>query len=434
MNTKEFLKNVCSKIKYKPAIIPITEELKSHIEEIKQDKISIGFSEKEAEEMAVNEMGNSAEIGNELNKIHRPKLEWKILVIAISLILIRFFLYFNQYLEYYSVSIISKDIFYIIIGILISIVIYFINYKKIQKFSNTIFIIATGIIIFQWINWYFGIDRNISKLINSIFRRDIYEPSILNIRLWYISMFLYIISFSGALIENKKINLSIMCLLSVLLIYFQSGSISNSIVLITSYLLMVIVKKLQNENIKLKNLIISSFIVLFISFSILILLGNFNSFLAERTYNNDFLEYNEQKVNILNNLKLFGETENTFFKNTNSLFLQILAKIGIIPSSVLIIFITLMSIILIKDSLKIHDLYGTFLITGLSTFYIVQFILHILMNLNILPTSDINMPFISEGNLFFLVNVIGLAIIMSVYRIKDIYYYEKHSKIELSNT
>ena len=222
--------------------------------------------------------------------------------------------------------------------------------------------------------------------------------------------------------------------LSILLIYFQSGSISNSIVLIISYLLMIATKKIQNGNIKLKNLIISSFILLFISFSILILLGNFNNFLAERTYNNDFQEYNEQKVNLLNNLKLFGETENTFFRNTNSLFLQILAKIGIIPSSILIFLILLMSIVLIKDAFKIHDLYGIFLITGLNTFYIVQFLIHIFMNLNILPISDVNLPFISEGNLFFLVNLTGLAIIMSVYRIKDIYYYEKHSKIELSNT
>ena len=86
MNINEFLNNVCNQIKYKPATIPISQELKDHIEDIKQDKISMGLSEKEAEEMAVREMGDSKEIGKKLNKIHKPKFEWRLFLLVISLI------------------------------------------------------------------------------------------------------------------------------------------------------------------------------------------------------------------------------------------------------------------------------------------------------------------------------------------------------------
>lgn len=50
MNTKEFLDNVCSNIKYKHARKQIVEELKIHIDEVKEEKISEGYSAKEAED------------------------------------------------------------------------------------------------------------------------------------------------------------------------------------------------------------------------------------------------------------------------------------------------------------------------------------------------------------------------------------------------
>ena len=58
MNAKEFLNNVSKEIKYKPANKPITEELESHIEEAKKDYLCKGYSANEAEEMAVEQMGN----------------------------------------------------------------------------------------------------------------------------------------------------------------------------------------------------------------------------------------------------------------------------------------------------------------------------------------------------------------------------------------
>ena len=84
MNAKEFLNNVSKEIKYKPANKPITEELESHIEETKKDYLCKGYSENEAEEMAVEQMGNAKKIGRKLNKIHRPKLDWITLIFALT--------------------------------------------------------------------------------------------------------------------------------------------------------------------------------------------------------------------------------------------------------------------------------------------------------------------------------------------------------------
>ena len=81
MNAKEFINDVCKEIKYEPANKPIAEELKGHIEDIKSEYLCKGATEKEAEEKAVEQMGDAKIIGKKLNKMYGPKLDWKLLVL-----------------------------------------------------------------------------------------------------------------------------------------------------------------------------------------------------------------------------------------------------------------------------------------------------------------------------------------------------------------
>ena len=63
MNIKNFLEIVCNEIKYKPIKQEISQEIESHIKEIKEDYIECGMKEQEAEEKAIEQMGNAEEIG-----------------------------------------------------------------------------------------------------------------------------------------------------------------------------------------------------------------------------------------------------------------------------------------------------------------------------------------------------------------------------------
>ena len=83
MDIKEYLNNVCKQIKYKPANKVISEELESHIQDMKSDYLCKGFSENEAEENAIKQMGNAKKIGKKLNKIHRPKIDWITLIFSL---------------------------------------------------------------------------------------------------------------------------------------------------------------------------------------------------------------------------------------------------------------------------------------------------------------------------------------------------------------
>ena len=86
LQIKEFLDSVCEQIKYKPIRKNISEELQNHIEESKENYIKEGLEEQVAEEKAIKQMGEAQEIGKKLNKIHRPKLDWKLLLILMILL------------------------------------------------------------------------------------------------------------------------------------------------------------------------------------------------------------------------------------------------------------------------------------------------------------------------------------------------------------
>lgn len=74
MQINEFLNSVCEQIKYKPIRNTISEELKNHIEDKKEELIENGQNEQEAEENAVEQMGDAKLIGKELNKVHKPQI------------------------------------------------------------------------------------------------------------------------------------------------------------------------------------------------------------------------------------------------------------------------------------------------------------------------------------------------------------------------
>ena len=86
------------------------------------------------------------------------------------------------------------------------------------------------------------------------------------------------------------------------------------------------------------------------------------------------------------------------------------------------------SIKLIINAKNIKEQYGKYLIIGLSTIYILQSFATILMNVNMGIQTNVNLPFVTYGGVYFIVNILTIAIIFSVYRRKDINQYEIDNK------
>lgn len=76
MRTEEYLTILTDQIRCRMARGAVREEIRCHIEDQTAAFLSEGMEQAEAEEAAVREMGDPVETGNELNRIHRPRMAW----------------------------------------------------------------------------------------------------------------------------------------------------------------------------------------------------------------------------------------------------------------------------------------------------------------------------------------------------------------------
>lgn len=442
MNTKEFLSRVSNEIKYKPANKPISEELEGHINDIKDDYLCKGYSEEVAEEKAVEDMGDAKKIGKNLNKIHRPKLDWVILLLIALLLAFNVILSLKTFMEWQDfygfdfnikdfVSTYSYEIKYFVQGLILGIIVYFFDYRKTRKWANIFYLLATGAILFQWFD-QFALDGLMNKILG--------DPRgmtwFVNMRLWNVSIPLYIIAFAGYMANYQKEDFwdtAIPFILSCLLLYIKSESITNTLILVISYLAIIATKMLQENKTRKKvistcgGFLAASLAVMLLMTQIIIIPIFDGRHTTEDTWNN-FAKTQERQAEILQNVKWLGEANTQLRSGTNFQFIYILGMLGIIPGILLFVTIVFMSIRLIRNSKHIKDNYGKYLIIGLSATYILQSIIQVLMNLNILPTSDVNLPFISAGKLYFLINSFTFGVILSVYRRKNINFEENDVK------
>lgn len=451
LDIKNFIEKVCNEIKYKPVRKEISEELQTHIEEIKQNNIKNGMQEKEAEEKAINQMGEAEEIGKKLNKIHKPKLDWQLLILII--ILITYGLIISILKETSTNdTYITKTIFNIIIGLIIGIAIYFFDYRKIKKCSNLIYIIATIIMILPFM-------KIASYHVNGMPYIRIFNIGIMPST---ITLPLYILAFVGTIVDynnkikiiniednkitiNKELIKIILMVTISLILMIAISTLTNAIILAAIYTIIATIKILQTNQNKWKKIAIMYATIILISIILITLIyGGTHAFRFNRILASFNPEIDPQgagytgmlQKEIIENARLIGEADTKVISSgeyiisldTNYTFIYLLGKTGIIISSILVLTIILTSIKLIKNAKNIKEQYGKYIIIGLSSLYIIQSIASVLMNINLGIQTNINIPFVSYGGVYFIINVINIAIILSIYRRKDINIKDKNDE------
>lgn len=443
LQIKEFLDSVCEQIKYKPIRKNISEELQNHIEESKENYIKEGLEEQVAEEKAIKQMGEAQEIGKKLNKIHRPKLDWKLLLILMILLCFSGLVVLiksRNDIELFGAEgeSIKKFVTFVIIGIVVSIPIYFINYTKIKKYSNLLYLLATLSIIWALL---FG------SFVNG---KPYIYLHLMTIAPEIVAIPLYIVAFIGFISKSKRenkielkytkirinmdlvkiIGLSILSLVLLELI----PSITSVWTLGLIYMILGTAKILQVKENKIKNMVKLWGSVILIGIFILMQILTSNPYILNRLIasinpRNDATGDGWiaiERKSIIESAKLWGEAENTsnaidlFDEGTNFAFISVLAHYGWIVSIGIVLAIITFSIKLILNAIKIKDNYGKLLIIGLSSMFILQSIFNILMNLNLWIEAGFYLPFISYGGGSLVINMMCLTFILAIYRKKDI--------------
>ena len=144
-----YLEKLLSQIRCKKARPYIAEEIRDHIECQIADNLSEGMTYEEAEKNAVADMGDPVEVGISLDRIHKPKIAWRLLVIVGILSLLGILIQQSilrqpgfQELETWRQEVYRYTtegfVSCIVIGFLLMCVIYFLDYTLIAKYSRFI--------------------------------------------------------------------------------------------------------------------------------------------------------------------------------------------------------------------------------------------------------------------------------------------------------
>lgn len=139
MDKKEYLQTVAEHIRCVKARDAVKMELEHHIEDQKEAFMMDGMKEEEASRKAVEEMGDPVETGITLDLIHRPKMQWKMIVAAIGLsvlgLLLQYVLMTSLGQELYGNNYFNQ-IKYVAFGMIVMFAFCFLDYSRIGLYGK----------------------------------------------------------------------------------------------------------------------------------------------------------------------------------------------------------------------------------------------------------------------------------------------------------
>lgn len=416
---KAYIELVCTQIKFKDIHENIKEELVDHINNIVEENMEKGLSLEESIDMSIKQMGDAYVLGQELNKIHKPKPEWSILSLTFIFTLIGILSMYAMSLQdlwtdWRIKGMIKTSITMFVVGIVIIVGLYFFDYRKIKPFSKYLYI-ATSIflILGDRYRMFYRVTRNFN----------------------YITPFLYAIALSGIFSEyrwqKEKVfsNLIILFLPIIMIIAFQISVVTPIIMYFTMILVLILISGGSIKYI-LGSIGVGAIVVVFSIFNqpyrierVKNLLNPLRDPLGSG-YMNVQLRELISSAGLLGNRMNIDKTEMPILDlpqmHTDFIFSYIIYAFGWLAGISIIVLSIVFFIRLIKTIKSIEDNYGRLLVATFSSLLIIQFVYNILMILGLAPIAGISMPFISYGTVLNMVNMIMIGIISSIYRRKDL--------------
>ena len=421
----EFLNTVCKQIRCEEVHDDIKLELKNHIIELAEDDISSGISEGEAVNKALSNMGDAASIGKELNKCHKPKPEWGLMILTILFASVG--LITNYLVEMSgivtgepSLVLFFRALGSSLIGTFLAVILYFFDYRKIKKYSKYIYMITLMLLIFTISN---------GQRVNGMAWLAI-GP--FGINFVSICPYLFAVALSG-IFENwnwSSLKHNLYAILLILIPPFFiliSKSVSSTVIYAAVILAIILVsRKNPKSKLMLSGLFVGSGLVLLL-FCILSEPYRMKRFLIFIHPERDPLGsgyVNMQLNKVIQSAGMFGQGLKLKPKivpaiNSDFILSFIIYTFGWIAAILFIFSIACYIIRLIRAVIVIKSSYGKNLISSITAVITIQYLWNILMIFGLAPIAGISLPFISHGSAGLIVNIASLGLILSVYRRKD---------------
>lgn len=406
----EYINSVCQNIRWKKSHIFISKELENHIIDQKKAFISDGLDEDTALEKAIIEMGDPIDVGTELDRIHKPKMEWSIIrLTGIALLL---GLVIQIIVTKGTESIIARSIIYSIFGIAVMIMAYLTDFTIIGKNPKMLFFsflaIVLGVSIFS--PRYYGqvfYTKFVLLLYPTIFTGIIYSMrnnGYLGLVFCGVSMAIsYIVLLPFAMYSTYALYslLSLILLtISILKGWFNISRIKGLLLVYVPVTIAVIMTLLNNTYLLRR------------------LTNAFNPYLD--TTGAGFMS--NLASQILHNAKFIGEglgsISGTMLPDINTDFLltYLIHRFGWISIIGVIAVLALLIIKSFKLCLKQSSILGSLVSLSVVITISAQIILYVGYNLSFHLIAPLTLPLISYGGVGTIINMFLIGIMLSVFK------------------
>ncbi|ACJ78184.1 FtsW/RodA/SpoVE family cell cycle protein [Bacillus paranthracis] len=414
MNKKgeRFLKEVTNHIKSKEAKDLVATELDFHLKQTKDMWIGKGLSEEVAEDKAVEQMGSPIKLGQELNKLHKPKVDW----FLIGLLVAAMGLGFLPVIAFgYMNDLLMDKVIFVVLGIATALGMMLINYRKLERLGWLFYTI--GVLILLMLYCF----PNAGMLGEPIIKvGPIAIDRLMAVPFFFLAW--------ASFFNNSRIKVMHLVALYLFSLYLFLIGAAFSVIFI--YITMVFVMLWWSKLGKKKALIIT-----IVPICLLIIGAYFFWHTVKGVYLDRFLGYlNPERdaqgagfmyirlKEVMSSAGWFGTYGDVKFipnPDTDFVFASLTYYYGYVLALVLVLILSLFVARLIFISYTINDRYGKLLLIGGMTLFVVQFLYNVGMILGLLPITAISLPFISYGLTPTVFHALLMGIVLSVYRRKD---------------
>ncbi|HHT7237050.1 TPA: FtsW/RodA/SpoVE family cell cycle protein [Bacillus cereus] len=413
MNKKgeRFLKEVTNHIKSKEVKSFVATELDFHLKQAKNMWIEKGLSEEVAEDKAVEQMGSPIKLGRELNKLHKPKVDWFIIILLVTAMGLGFL---PLVALGYTNDLLMNKVIFVILGAVAALGMMLIDYRKLERLGWLFYTI--GVLILLMLYCFPNASLTGEPLMKI-------GPIAIDCLMAVPFFFLAWASFFNNS-RLKVMHLVILYLFSLYLFLIVS-TLSSIFIYITMVFIMLWWSKLGKKKALIITIVpICLFIIrVSLSWSSGYHLDRFLGYLnPERDAGGAGFMYIRLKE-VMSSAGWFGTYGDIKFipaPDTDFVFASLTYYYGYVLALILVFILSLFVARIMIISYKINDRYGKLLLVGGITLFVVQFIYNVGMILGLLPIASISLPFISYGLTPTVFHALLMGIVLSVYRRKDI--------------
>lgn len=410
-----FLSEVTTHIRSKEAKRFVTSELEFHLNQVKKEWIGKGMSEAEAEEKAVSQMGSPTRLGHEMNKLHKPRIDWWLISLLAITMALSFLPLITLGDELSNGYLVMKAI-HVLLGVMIVAAMMFIDYRK---FENK-----------GWVFYSIGVLFLLllitipNTIINGV---PYFMIGPFQIESYYALPFLFL--GWASIFNNPKIKLWQYFILFALplMLFLAVPNMAVSFIYIVMVFVMMWWSAMSR---KVATIITITSVVGAVTFGIFAwstvqeyqfarILGFLKPEKYPSTWGYTYLQLKER----LASAGWFGsavKSKGLPFEHTDYAFVNLTYHYGYLFAIGLFVILSLFAARIVMISFQINSRFANLLLVGGVTLFLVQFIYNIGMLIGLLPLTSMSLPFISYGFIPMVFNSFIMGVVLSVYRRKDL--------------